>query len=693
MEKFTHFIVKNNKIIILIFLIITVICGILAVGVKVNYNLEDYLPKDSNSTIGLNIMKEEFDEDFPSANVMLTDVSIQQALACKEKLKNIPHVTSVTWLDDVVGIDVLLSTPFEYIDNTTTEAYYKDNNALISLAIEPGYELDTVNELHKIIGEENALSGSSVNKAVLQEMSSSETLKAMLILVPLIILILLFTTSSYIEPLIYLVSIGIAILINMGTNIFFNDISFLTKTVSPILQLAVSLDYAIFLMHSFKEYRTEHEPKEAMKMAIKKSISSISGSAATTIIGFLALIFMRFGIGMDLGLNLVKGVALSFISIMVFMPALTILCLKLLEKTKHKSISMDSKKAGKWLMKLRIPLLVIALLVIVPSFLAKGNIDFEYGSGNAVNEERVEQDSKIIEENFGQMNQIVILVPNDDIGKQTVLNDDLEKLEGVKEIISYDSMINSSIPFEFVEGMDSMFNSLNYSRIILYTDYETESVRTFEALDNISNTISDYYDDFYIIGESASVYDIKNVVTADNTIVTVVAVLGIFLVLLVIFKSISIPMILVFTIESAIWINLAFTYFQDKPLNYIGFLIINTVQLGATVDYAIFITDRYVSDRTLHMPKEAMTKTLTNNITAILISAGLLAFAGFTLTLTSTNPIISELGVLLSRGTVLSFAMVSMALPALLILLDFMIRKTTFKHNFYVTKKKRGNLK
>ncbi|HXK72583.1 MAG TPA: MMPL family transporter, partial [Clostridia bacterium] len=323
MEKFTQFIVKNNKIIILIFLIITVICGILAVGVKVNYNLEDYLPKDSNSTIGLNIMKEEFDEDFPSANVMLDDVSIQQALACKEKLKNIPHVTSVTWLDDVVGIDVLLSTPFEYIDNTTTEAYYKDNNALISLAIEPGYELDTVNELHKIIGEENALSGSSVNKAVLQEMSSSETLKAMLILVPLIILILLLTTSSYIEPVIYLVSIGIAILINMGTNIFFSDISFITKTVSPILQLAVSLDYAIFLMHSFKEYRTDHEPKEAMKMAIKKSISSISGSAATTIIGFLALIFMRFGIGMDLGLNLVKGVALSFISIMIFMPALT----------------------------------------------------------------------------------------------------------------------------------------------------------------------------------------------------------------------------------------------------------------------------------------------------------------------------------------------------------------------------------
>ena len=238
-----------------------------------------------------------------------------------------------------------------------------------------------------------------------------------------------------------------------------------------------------------------------------------------------------------------------------------------------------------------------------------------------------------------------------------------------------------------------MFNSKNYSRIILYTDYEIESVRTFSAVEKIHSTASEYFDEFYLIGESASVYDIKQTVTADNTIVTLVAVLGIFLVLLLTFKSISIPFILVLTIESAIWINLAFTYFQDKPLNYIGFLIINTVQLGATVDYAILITDRYMSDRTLHLSKDAMAKTLTNNIAAILISAGLLSFAGFTLTLTSSNPIVSELGVLLSRGTILSFAMVSSVLPALLILLDKIIRKTTYKNGFHLKKKTGGDIK
>ncbi len=693
MEKFSSYIIKHRKTIIVIFLTLTVLCGILAISVQVNYNLEDYLPKDSSSTKGMNIMKEEFDEDFPSASIMIRNISVHQALEYKRTLEKIPYVTAVTWLDDAVGLDILLSTPLEYLDSSLTQTYYKNQNALFSVSITPGYELEAVNSIYEIIGKENATSGSSVNKAVIQQLSSSETIKAMAILVPLIIVILLLTTSSYIEPVIYLVSIGVAILINMGTNIFFSDISFITKTVSPILQLAVSLDYAIFLMHSFKEYRNEHDPEQAMKLAIKKSFASVFASAATTVIGFLALVFMRFEIGMDLGINLVKGVVLSFLSIMVFLPALTLSFISLMDKTKHKSISMDSKKAGKWLMKLRIPLLVISILIIIPSFLAKNNIEFQYGASSGIEKSRAETDKAAIEEEFGKINQMVILVPREDTGSLTMLSTKLSEIDGITSIISYDRYIGSSIPSKFIEGSDSMFNSKNYSRIILYTDYEIESVRTFSAVEKINSTASAYFDEFYLIGESASVYDIKQTVTADNTIVTLVAVLGIFLVLLLTFKSISIPFILVLTIESAIWINLAFTYFQDKPLNYIGFLIINTVQLGATVDYAILITDRYMSDRTLHLSKDAMAKTLTNNIAAILISASLLSFAGFTLTLTSSNPIVSELGVLLSRGTILSFAMVSSVLPALLILLDKIIRKTTYKNGFHLKKKTGGDIK
>jgi hypothetical protein len=429
-----------------------------------------------------------------------------------------------------------------------------------------------------------------------------------------------------------------------------------------------------------------------MMKAMKKSIAAVSGSAATTIIGFLALVFMRFEIGMDLGLNLVKGVALSFISIMVFMPALTIVCIKLLDKTTHKSVSMDSKKAGKFLMKVRIPLLILSFLIIIPSFLAKNNIDFEYGMSNATSVSRAQEDREAIESVFGKINQIVILVPNDDTGKETILCEKLKDIDGVTAIISYDSMVNSSIPIEFVEEAAGTFRSENYSRIILYTDLDEESARTFASLDMIHAVTDEYYDEYYVSGQSASIYDIKEVVSADNRIVTLIAVLGIFLVLLIQFKSLSLPMILVFTIEAAIWINLAFTYFQGQPLNYIGFLVINTVQLGATVDYAILITDRYKHNRTKMLPKEAMQKTLSNNLTAILISAGILAFAGLALYLSSSNPIVSELGVLLGRGTILSFAMIATVLPALLILLDFLIRKTTYKHGFYIDEKKKEKI-
>ncbi|OQB53710.1 MAG: putative membrane protein YdgH [Firmicutes bacterium ADurb.Bin146] len=690
MDKFADLIIKNRRTIIVIFLVLTVICGVLAISVRVNYNLEDYLPKNSNSTKGMNIMKEEFDEDFPSASVMIRNISIHQALEYKKSLEDVPYVTSVTWLDDAVGLDVLLSTPLEYIDKSISEAYYKNNNALFSISIVLGHELEAVNMIYEIIGQENAASGSSVNNAVVQKLSSSETIKAMLILIPLIILILLFTTSSYIEPVIYLVSIGIAILINMGTNIFFNDISFITKTVSPILQLAVSLDYAIFVMHSFQDYQKDNEPEQAMKLAIKKSFVSVFGSAATTVIGFLALAFMRFEIGMDLGINLVKGVVLSFLSIMIFLPVVTLSLIHIIDKTRHKSISMDSKKAGKWLMKLRIPLLILSLIIIIPSFLAKGNIEFQYGASSGIKSSKAETDKVMIEEEFGKINQMVILVPKDNMGSLSMLTSKLDEIDGIKNIISYDRYIGSSVPEEFVKGSDAMFNSKNYTRIILYTNFETESAITFSSIEKIKETIAQYFNEFYLIGESASVYDIKQTVTADNTLVTLIAVLGIFLVLLFTFKSISIPFILVLTIESAIWINLAFTYFQDKPLNYIGFLVINTVQLGATVDYAILLTDRYMHDRTLLSSKDAMAKTLTDNLAAIMISAGILSFAGFTLTLTSSNPIVSELGILLSRGTILSFAMVSSVLPALLILFDYIIKKTTYKNGFHIKQKTKG---
>ena len=267
MDKVAGFIVKHNKPIVIIFLILTAIGAVLSFLVPVNYNLEDYLPKDSKSTIGIKIMEEEFTEDFPSASIMITNDNILEILECKEKIASLDGVSSLMWLDDAVGKDVLLSTPLEFLDQDIVEQYYKEGKALFSLAIRPGDEVRVVEELYEIIGEDNSLSGSSVNKAVIQDISSTETLNAMIILLPVVIGVLLLTTSSWLEPLLFLITMGVAIGLNMGSNVIFSDISFVTKTVSPILQMAVSLDYAIFLMHSFKEYREEYDAPTAMKKA------------------------------------------------------------------------------------------------------------------------------------------------------------------------------------------------------------------------------------------------------------------------------------------------------------------------------------------------------------------------------------------------------------------------------------------
>src|SRR5690625_1793481 len=336
--------------------------------VSVNYDMKDYLPKDYPSTEEMDVMEEEFEGAVPDTDVMMKDVTIQEALAFKEELSAIDGVSDVTWLDDAVD----MRTPIEMIDEATVETYYKDGNALFSFSIRDGDEVEITDEIYELIGEDNAMIGEALNTATQQKMAFSETMFAASLLVPVIIIILILSTTSWLEPVFFLTAIGVSVLINLGTNIFLGEISFVTQAVAPILQLAVSLDYAIFLLHSFEDYRkkTKH-PQEAMKRAMKRSFPAISASAATTFFGFLALTFMKFEIGADLGLNLVKGILLSFLSVMTFLPALTITFYHLIDKTKHKQLLPNKYNIGKYLIKLRIPALLIVAILIVPAFLAQ----------------------------------------------------------------------------------------------------------------------------------------------------------------------------------------------------------------------------------------------------------------------------------------------------------------------------------
>lgn len=687
MKKSFEILSKNKVIIVIVFILITIITAVLSIGVRVNYNTSEYLPEKSQTKIAIEEMKKEFGKSIYNSKVMISNISIQEALRFKDEFDSIKGVASVVWLDDMVDLTI----PLNMIDTKITNNYYKDNNALYEITINEKEQEHVVEKIYKLIdfNEENAFIGEVVSNELQKELTVSETKKVMFYLLPLILIILIISTTSWIEPIIFLITIGVAIIINMGTNIFFNDVSFITQSVSPILQLAVSLDYAVFLLHSFENFRKKGlEPHVSMNCAIKKSIYAISASAATTLFGFFALSFMKFGIGKDLGINLVKGIFFSYISVIVFMPALILSTYKLIEKTRHKLFIPKIKKFGGFVLKAKILILIIVVIIIVPCYLAQTNNSFVYGNSSLSEGQRLSDDIKKVEHIFNNNNPIIVLVPKGEPVKEKLLYENLKQNNNITSIISYESAIGIEIPPEYLgEEIASKFYSQNYSRIVLNTKLEIEGENTFDFIENVKNIVNEYYkDDTHYIGESVALYDIKDTITSDSNKVNLLAIISIACVILICFKSLGFPILLLFTIETAIWINLSCSYFAGISLNYIGFLVISTVQLGATVDYAILLSDNYRKKRVFENKIIALKNTVNESVKTLIVSALILTVSGFCLSIISTNSIISELGLLLGRGTILSFIAVVGLLPALLYVFDKFIIKTTIKTSFLEVK-------
>ncbi|MFC0560573.1 efflux RND transporter permease subunit [Halalkalibacter alkalisediminis] len=663
-------------------MIIAVVSTIAQFFVSVNYNMVDYLPDDAQSTRAIQIMDEEFTGAVPNTRVMIKDVTLQEALVFKEQLAAIDGVTDVIWLDHVIDV----KQPLEMADEKIVEDYYKNGDALFSFSVRSGDEVKITDAIYELIGKEDALAGEALDTATSQKMAGQESFYAAALLVPIIILILILSTTSWIEPLFFLTAIGVSVLINLGTNIFIGEVSFVTQSVAPILQLAVSLDYAIFLLHSFSEYRKKtNNPEEAMQLAMKKLFPAIAASAATTFFGFTALMLMSFEIGADLGLNLVKGILLSFISVMVFLPALTLCFYKWMDKTEHKDFVPSFKGFGAKVFKLRIPSLLIVFAILVPSFLAQSHTTFTYGLGDQPETTRAGSDFLVIEEAFGETTPIVLLVPKGDLVKEMELVQELEEIDHVTSVISYVNMVGTVIPTEYLdESVTEEFFSENYSRIIIYTNAAKEGDVPFAIVEAVQETAAYYYgNEALSLGESVTLYDIKNTTARDNVVVNILTVVAIAIVLLITFKSITIPVVLLTTIQAAVWINLSVPYFTDTSLVFVGYLIISTVQLAATVDYAILFTEAYKENRKEMTAVEAIKKTLDEKTFSISISAAILSSIGFILWITSSNPIVSSIGLLLGRGALLAFVMVVCFLPALLWIMDKWISKTTYKANFY----------
>jgi hypothetical protein len=372
---------------------------------------------------------------------------------------------------------------------------------------------------------------------------------------------------------------------------------------------------------------------------------------------------------------------------MVFLPVITLVFHRWIEKTQHKDYLPHPGAFSRVLVKIRVPLLILALVFVVPAFLGQSNVAFIYGMDLDFEGSRPMRDQAMIDDVFSADQPMVLIVAKDDLAKEDALSEALKKVTNVTEVIAYTEVVGTKIPRIYVpEEAYNQFYSEDYSRIIIYADIPSEGPVAFDTVDEILETTNTYYDDYYLSGQSPTLNDMKNVVSVDMGRINIIAIIGIYIILVLAFKSITLPMILIFTIESAIWINLSIPYFMDTNISFIGYLIISTVQLGATVDYAILMTHKYLMRRQMETKKEAMWHALQNNVAAILVSATILSTAGFALAGTSNNPMIKDLGVLLGRGTILSFVMVVGVLPALLVLFDKVIAKTTLAHKFYQKK-------
>lgn len=686
MNRYTTFILKHRKWIISVFLILAVVCAGLSTMVGVNYSFTDYLPDDAPSTKALDTMNEEYNQSIPNMRVLIYDVSIPEALSYKEKLEDVEGVEEVTWLDDSINI----YEPLEMADQDTIDSWYKNEDALYSVTVSSDEEEKerAVLQIREIIGDDNAMSGTAVTDVLAPKHTSKEIQKIMGCVLPIVFLILILTTTSWFEPVLFMITIGVAILLNRGTNLMFGEISFVTNAAGSVLQLAVSMDYSIFLLHRFAENRQQGmDVQEAMINAVKQSMGSVLSSGLTTVTGFAALILMRFKIGPDMGWVMAKAILFSLICVLCFLPALAISAYKWIDRTQHKKLVPDFGHLSNGIMKIRIPVTLLAILVAVPCIIAQGKNDFLYGASRvySTQETQMGRDLLAIEEEYGASNPIVIMVPKGDISKEEALNNALKEDENVTSVISYVNTVGASIPEGFVpsESLSQLY-SKHYSRFIVTLDTEEAEEGWTEKLDKVRSICEKYYgDEALLAGDLVSTEDLKDTITQDNERVNVLAIAFVFVILLFNFKSITIPILLSLVIELSIWINLSVPYLTSTSLHYIGYLIISSVQLGATIDYAILLTSRYLEERKTKKKYQAARDSIYHCILSLFTSAVILAIAGVALGKISTNLVLSQLGSLVGRGAVISFLLVVIVLPALLMIFDKVIEKTTIRTHFY----------
>ena len=669
------FIIRKSRAIEKVFIVMVLISAVMAPFVEVNYDLTEYLPDSVESRQGLNIMEDTF--GYPgTARVMIKDVTLYEAKAYKDRLEKVDGVDRILWLD--TGTNVFSGEGF--IDYTSIDQYYKDDCAVMDVIFEEG---DTskktsaaIDDMKEITGEKGCYVGMAVQDKSVAKNVRSEMQMILVIGVFMIFLVLCLTTNSWVEPFLYLTVMGVAVVINKGTNLFLGEISFLTNSVSAVLQLAVSMDYSIFLIHAFTRYKKAGMGQtEALRAAIDEALNSIFASSLTTIVGFIVLVFMRFSIGYDMGIVLAKGIVCSLLTVVLFMPAMIIRLAGWMERTAHRPFLPEFDRLSRGIYRVRYLVLAVVAVLVLPAYTAQGMNSYMYGNDavGAGEGTEVYADEQEIDRIFGRSNMMMALVPSGDNVREREFSQELSDLPYTKTVMSLSQTLPEGVPESFLpESVTGLLHDESgWSRILIYVRSKGESEAAFRYADEISAIMKEYYPgESYLVGATPSTQDIKATITEDYSRVNTLSLIGVFVVVMFSFKSILIPLIAMIPIEVAIFINMAVPYIAGETMIFMGYIIVSSIQLGATVDYAILTTNNYIACRKTMEKEAAAVETLKRSIPSILTSGSILTIVGYILYHISSIAAIGDMGHLIGRGAILSMLLVCTFMPALLVLGD-----------------------
>ena len=682
------FIVEHNKGIRNVVIVLVVFFAICFPFVEVNYDLTKYLPDTVDSKIAINKMRETF--GYPgTGRLMLKDVTLYEAKQYKNQIEKIDGVDQVIWCDLTTNI----YGSSEFINYDDIDDYYKDGNAVMDITFNEG---DTSKRTHKaitkidkLIGDRGYLVGMSPTNKFIEENVKKEMAMIMVIVVILIFFILLFTTTSYFEPVLFLTVIGCAIAINKGSNIFLGEISYITNNISDILQLATSMDYSVFLLHSYERQRELGLDKTAaLKKGLTNTIATILASSLTTFFGFIVLVFMRFTIGWDMGIVMAKGIVCSLLMVIFLMPSLILSWSDRIDRTRHKPFLPKFHRFSIAVNKISPFVLVIGLALAAPLYVAQGANAFEYGpdATGAGPGTSMYENSHAIDEEFGRSNLLVAIFPDEGMQKEKQLVDALEDKEYVKKVMGLSAYLPEGMPESILpDSIVSKFHTDGYARLLIYIKTKPESPTAYKCSDEVSNIIKSYYpNEAYITGNTPTTKDMEMILIPDYTLVNNLAMISIFITVMFTFKSPIMPIIAMIPIMMAIYLNMSFPYLEGNTLIFIAYAVVSCIQLGSTIDYAISSTENYLQIRTTQpelTKKQAAQQMTEMSFPSILTSGLILIVCGYAISIMSSIPAIGQVGHLVGRGAIFSVTFVTTMMPVLLKIGDrFITVPSAVKH-------------